>query len=360
MFERRQFLCTGLIAGAAAGLPAVPSFAASGMATRRFIVTTTVDLPASDETVQLWLPVFQSDPAYQKRLGVHFEGDGQPRLYRDAKSGAELVQASFAAGTTARKLTLTQDIATWERAALPATRLSAAERARWLAPAPGVQTDGLVRETALKIVGDTTEPRARVRKLYDWMVVNTFRDAATLGCGAGDAQALLVSGRLGGKCVDLSGLMVAFSRSLGIPAREVYGIRLAPSALAKSLGRGPDVTGAQHCRAEVWLDGADHNGADHKGTWFAIDPADVRKSVLEDKVPVDSPVIQALAERLFGAWENNWAGYNRATGLVLPDAPREAMYHFLMYPAAMSASKVANCVDAKTFQYKITSIEVTA
>ena len=42
----------------------------------------------------------------------------------------------------------------------------------------------------------------------------------------------------------------------------------------KSLGRSGDVTAAQHCRAEVYVDGFG---------WIPVDPADVRKVVLEEE-----------------------------------------------------------------------------
>jgi transglutaminase-like putative cysteine protease len=157
--------------------------------------------------------------------------------------------------------------------------------------------------------------------------------------------------RFGGKCVDINSLMVGLCRSVGIPAREVYGLRLANSTQFRSLGRSGDVTGAQHCRAEIYLE--------HQG-WFAVDPADVRKAVLEEKLPIDSAPIKGLTERLFGAWEANWAGYNSAGGIALSGAPHRPPFRFLMYPCAMTKESVAACVDAAKFVYRITSVEATA
>ena len=55
-------------------------------------------------------------------------------------------------------------------------------------------------------------------------------------------------------------------RSVGIPARDVYGIRLVPSAFGyKELSGNPaSLKGAQHCRSEGFLKGYD-------------DPADVAR-----------------------------------------------------------------------------------
>ena len=69
-----------------------------------------------------------------------------------------------------------------------------------------------------------------------------------------------------------------------LPARDLYGLRVAPSSQFPSLGRaGGNVTTAQHCRAEVW--------ADNYG-WIPVDPADVRKLMLEEKKPSLSDAVR--------------------------------------------------------------------
>jgi transglutaminase-like putative cysteine protease len=66
---------------------------------------------------------------------------------------------------------------------------------------------------------------------------------------------MLESKNLGGKCADLNALFVGLARAAGLPARDVYGIRVAKSALGyQSLGAASEiVTKSQHCRAEVFL-----------------------------------------------------------------------------------------------------------
>ena len=87
---------------------------------------------------------------------------------------------------------------------------------------------------------------------------------------------MLETGNLSGKCADLNALYVGLARAVDIPARDVYGLRVARSEFGyRSLGAGsPNVTRAQHCRAEVFLTGYG---------WVPVDPADVRKVVLEEK-----------------------------------------------------------------------------
>ena len=139
-----------------------------------------------------------------------------------------------------------------------------------------------------------------------------------------------------------------------MPARDVYGIRVADSARGyKSLGKAGDITRAQHCRAEFYAQGIG---------WIPVDPADVRKVILEEppgKLAIDNAVVVSARKALFGAWEMNWLAYNfghdiRLPGSEGPEAP------FLMYPQLETSAGRADSLDAASFVYAITSKEVTA
>lgn len=118
-------------------------------------------------------------------------------------------------------------------------------------------------------------PISRKPAIYEWVVDNTFRDPKVRGCGRGDIRFMLESGDLGGKCADLNALYVGLARAAGLPARHIYGLRINKSDLGyKSLGLPTDkATKGQHCRAEVYLS---------QYGWVPVDPADVRKVVLEE------------------------------------------------------------------------------
>jgi transglutaminase-like putative cysteine protease len=355
MMQRRSFIQAGLAAGVATGAAAfLPgrAQAAPEANLRLFEVTTTVDLAEKAEAAHLWVPLFQTVGTYQKLIGLRWEGDGAVAVDRDPQFGAQMLHARWAKGDGQRRLNLVQRVATWERSKEDAAfAVTAADRAFWTKPAEGLLTGGIVRQTAQRIVGNVRDPKAQARAIYNWVVATTWRDAKVAGCGTGDIATMLRKSSFGGKCVDINSLMVGLCRSVGLPAREVYGIRLNDSKLFKSLGRSGEVTGAQHCRAEIYLD---------QEGWLPVDPADVRKAVLEEKLPVDNPQIVALADRLFGNWESNWAGYNSATGIRLAGATETPNFRFLMYPCAMSNGTVVNCLDAPKFAYKIISREVTA
>src|SRR5262249_38518363 len=87
----------------------------------------------------------------------------------------------------------------------------------------------------------------------DWIGDNTFRDPAVKGCGLGDIRWMLESQSFGGKCADRNALFVGLCRSVGLPARDLYGLRLCASRPFKILVRNGDVTGSQYCRAEPTL-----------------------------------------------------------------------------------------------------------
>jgi transglutaminase-like putative cysteine protease len=165
---------------------------------------------------------------------------------------------------------------------------------------------------------------------------------------------MLTSGDLGGKCADLNALYVGLARASGLPARDVYGLRVAKSELGyKSLGPStPDVTKGQHCRAEVYL--ADYG-------WVPVDPADVRKVVLEEppgNLPMDSEPVQKARKRLFGSWEMNWIAYNYAHDVALPGSKGPTI-NFFMYPQAETAEGRLDPLDAATFKYEISAREIT-
>lgn len=365
MISRRDMLKTGAAAAAALSAPRLALAQAAPFeprpgAWRNFTVTTRLDLPAAGKA-QAWIPL----PSVREEEWIK-PGENRwqsnavsAEVVRDPKYGAEMLHAVFRDGETAPHVEVRSGFALRDRAedlsaksAVPA--LGAADRRLYLEATELMPTDGIVRETAEKAAAGKGSDLDRARAIYEWVVANTFRDARTRGCGTGDVASMLRSGNLGGKCADLNALYVALVRSVGIPARDIYGLRIAPSKFGyKSLGAGSEiVTRAQHCRAEVWLEG--HG-------WVATDPADVRKVVLEEPPgnnPVDNPKVVAARRALFGAWEGNWLGYNVAHDVALPGSKHKV--GFLMYPQAEVAGALLDCLDPDAFRYSIKASEITA
>ena len=179
------------------------------------------------------------------------------------------------------------------------------------------------------------------RRLLRLAAVRSGESALDLCCGTGDVAGMLESGNLGGKCADLNALFVGLARAQGMPARDIYGLRVAPSKFGyRSLGAGSaDVTKAQHCRAEFYS--ASHG-------WVPVDPADVRKVILEEKpdaqLPIDDPLVKAARVKLFGAWEMNWLAFNTAHDVALPKA-KSGKVAFLMYPQCETEAGLLDTLD---------------
>ena len=349
--QRRAFLAAASLigVGAAPGQAAEPS---RDVNWRKFEVTTRIDLRDRSAQAMVWVPLAQTAGGYQTVLDVRWKGNGQNDLVRDAAYGTEILRGTWDGSAADRQLEVVQVVATRERRSLPSVPISQAERRFWTASTPSAPTDGIVKATAERIIAGRSDSGDRLRAIYDWVVDTTWRDPATPGCGYGDIKSMLEAGKFGGKCADINGLMVGLARAAGFPARDVYGIRVADSQLFPSLGRSGDISKAQHCRAEVFLEDTG---------WFPVDPADVRKVVLEQKLPLDHPDVQALRERLFGAWEMNWVGYNSATDIELPGAGQQrSNFAFLMYPCAITATGQPDPLDPVHFHYEITAREILA
>jgi transglutaminase-like putative cysteine protease len=363
--HRRDFLKTGIAVSIAAGLPpgasAQTAFAPKPGAWRNFEIVTRLALANASGASRAWVPVPAVHEAdWFRSLGNTWSTNGKAELVHDGNSGgATFVHVEWTEGEQAPVVDIVSRITTRDRAVDlghpgKASPLSAAERARYTAGTDLIPIDGIVKETSDKITAGTAGEIEKARAIYQWVVDNTFRDAKVRGCGIGDIASMLKTGNLGGKCADLNALYVGLARAAGLPARDVYGIRVAPSRFGyKSLGANSDViTKAQHCRAEVYLSGFG---------WVPVDPADVRKVVLEEpptNLAISDPKVVAARATLFGAWETNWLAYNFAHDVALPGS-RGPKLGFLMYPQAETADMRLDCLDPDTFKYTITSKELT-
>lgn len=330
---------------------------------RNFEVVTTVQLqdPAADATV--WVPIPVVDTRWQRSLVSETSSNApQTRIETDVKSGARFVVAQFESGTTAPSVQIISRVQTMDRAVdwhnPPefTDNETAASLKRWVRPTALVPTDGIVRKTALQITQGAHTDLDKVHRIYDWIIVSTYREPKVKGCGLGDIRWLLETGDLGGKCADINGLFVGLCRAAGVPARDAYGLRLAPSAFGyKELGgNSASLKSAQHCRSEVYL---------QRYGWVAMDPADVDKVMRQETSEwikdAGHPLVVPVRRALFGGWEGNWMAYNNAVDVTLPGAAGGPL-PFLMYPQAQSGAKHYDAYDPDNFKYTITAREIKA
>ena len=360
--KRREFLrSTGLMCAALA-LPDVGQLFAEetqGKGWRTFEVVTRAEVLKPSGVTKIWLPAaLITDTPFQKTSSNKYVAEGGSAKMVETKPEAMgIVAATFPSGVKP-VLTLTSRVALKNYAvdlSQPgkAPKADRHELAYFLQPSKFVPTDGIVKQTATDITKGSKTDIEKAQAIYEWIVENTFRDPKVRGCGRGDIRFMLESRDLGGKCADLNALYVGLARAAGLPARDVYGIRVAKSQLGyKSLGASSEkITKAQHCRAEVYLTAYG---------WVPVDPADVRKVVLEEPPgnrPLSDEMVSSARKRLFGSWEMNWMAYNFSHDVELPGS-KGAPIAFLMYPQAETAEGRLDSLDPDNFKYEITAQEI--
>jgi len=360
--NRRNFLRSAGAVSAGLAFPQMNTLVADNATPdgwRTFEVKTRVEILKPSGTMRVWLPAaLDGVTVFQKTLANEFHAEGGTvRTDGTSADSLGIIAAEFPAGVPP-VLTLTSRVATRNYAvdlSKPGSvpKADPAELEHFLRPTRLLPTDGIVRTTAAEITSGAKTDLDKARAIYEWIVDNTFRNPKTRGCGIGNIRFMLESRDLGGKCADLNALYVGLARAAGLPARDVYGIRVAKSEFGyKSLGTSSEnITKAQHCRAQVYING--HG-------WIPVDPADVRKVVLEEPPgnrPLNDEMVKKARARLFGSWEMNWMAYNFAHDVALPGSAN-APVGFLMYPQAETSEGRIDCLDPDNFKYEITSREI--
>ena len=367
--DRRTFLKAAIAVPALGQAPGLASlaraqqkeFAPRPGTWRTFEVTTRVEVLEPAGVIRAWLPMPSVKAEYQKPLGDQWSGNAKVmKPLTDGSYGAGILYAEFAPGESAPVVELTSRVQTQDRALDWSKKIAIQEDPAllrtWTKATELMPTDGIVRETALEITRGKTTDVEKVKAVYDWVLANTYREPKVRGCGVGDIKTMLETRSFGGKCGDINALFVGLVRSIGVPARDIYGIRVAPSAFGyKALGAGSaNISKAQHCRAEVFL--TDHG-------WVAMDPADVTKVAREETsewLKVDHPLVEAVRPKLFGGWEGNWLAFNTAHDVALPNATQGGKLGFFMYPQSETAQGRRDSLDPDTFKYTITTREIKA
>lgn len=322
---------------------------------RTFEVTLNHAIQERGKVTRLWIPLpLNSD--YQQLKSLISNSGNYDEIYQ-SDFDIPTLYATFndkpASLTTTFTITTQERQTDFSKVNYDESEVLGPEFQEYLQPTRHIQIDGVVKEKAEEIIQGIKGDLERARAIFDWVANNMTRDESVIGCGVGDAKALLESGKLLGKCTDISSVFVALCRSVGIPCREVFGIRVGESRFSPAMGSGKDgvatISGSQHCRAEFYLKGYG---------WIPCDPGDVTKVRLAENLTNDDSKIIQLREYLFGHWEMCWIAYNWGRDLALKPRPYEHPLNNFGYPYAEVDDNVQDYYSPSDFAYEYKSVEI--
>lgn len=318
-------------------------FSATGLPKERrgeVALRITIDAPEENTDTRLWVPYPVSDE-YQDIKGIRIEGNHTNHgIYRDASTGNRALYAEWTRPSAERYILFSFEASAVERVRKDFVTVETelpAEVLQYLRGTKFIPVDGDVKKIAEKIVKGKATVLERARAVYDWVVDNTFRDPTIRGCGIGDVEVML-AGKAGGKCADISSVFVALARASGVPAREVFGLRLGKQGQS-------DITNGHHCWAEFYQPGFG---------WVPVDPADVRKVMLEKNLGLKES--EPYRDYFFGAVDE----YRIALGkggreLYLSPRIKDGPLNYFMYPYAEVDGKALDWLAAQTeLKYRVT------
>ncbi|HCJ67767.1 MAG TPA: transglutaminase [Elusimicrobia bacterium] len=316
-------------------------FASSGETKERKAEVTfkvSVKVPSGAQDVRLWLPYPVSDEN-QTIEEVKVDGNfSQNGIYREKKFGNlalysrweklnEEAKLSFSFKVTRKEVTK-KDFSQKETT-IPL------EVKDFLAPSSLGPIDGKIKEIAEEATKGKKMTFSKARSLYDYLIDNFARDPAIKGCGPGNVLSLLEAKK--GKCADLHSVYVCLAKSVGVPAREIMGIRIPKGAEG-------NMTGAYHCWAEVYIPGYG---------WIPIDPSDVRKIILDKKIEKLEEA-KEYREYYFGAIDENRIQFGTGRDLTLSPEQKAGSLNYFMYPYVEIDGKTLDWLAQEDLKYEIT------
>jgi transglutaminase-like putative cysteine protease len=308
---------------------------------RSGIITVEVDLSKQEagKETKLWIPYSVSD-RNQSVTDVKVNGDyASSAVYTDQANGTPILYAHWDKDAVSRKLSYSFAV---ERQEIQLKNLptsepawNKADYAEFLKPTSIGPTDGEVKKLSDSITKGKKTVLEKAKAIYDWACENMYRDPDTRGCGKGDVCELLK--KPGGKCTDISSVYIALARAAGVPSREVFGVRLGKKATE-------DVTTWQHCWVEFFLPGCG---------WVTVDPADVRKAMLVEKLELKDAKTREYREYFWGGIDAYRFKVAQGRDLVLNPPQAGAPLNTFGYPYAEVGGRVLDFYEPKSFSYKI-------
>ena len=304
-------------------------------------ITVSVDISHHDagKEAELWIPYPMSDKD-QTITDVKISGDfAASAVYSDTVYSTPILYAKWGKDARSRKLLFSFKAERQEvlRRNFPdqETKWDPADYAQYLAPTSLAPINENISQLAAAITSGKKTVLEKAKAIYDWTCENTYRDPKTRGCGEGDVCKLLVTP--GGKCADIHSIFVALSRAAGVPAREVFGIRMGKKATE-------DITGSQHCWAEFYLPGYG---------WVPVDAADVRKAMLTENLKLQDAKTSELRAYYWGGIDPYRVKLAVGRDLTFNPPQPGGPVNYFMYPFARVGDRILDWLDPASFKYSI-------
>ena len=266
-------------------------------------------IPAGRHTLRVWIPLPQT-AKHQHINNLRIESPVGYREGRDARYGdrfAYLDVDSGSAGRAAFDIRMTFDAQRDEyKVALPAGDPAASNSfppdvAQYLQPDRLVPTNGMIGELSSEQTAGVTDPLAKARKIYEYVIAHMHYDHDGTGWGHGDAIWACTSHH--GNCTDFHSLFIGMARAAGIPARFEIGFAIPP---AQSEGK----LSSYHCWAEFYI---------QRVGWVPIDAAEAWQN-------------PPRHDYYFGALDADRVRFTQGRDLVLNPAPAGGPLNYFVYP----------------------------
>lgn len=309
-------------------------------------VTYTIDMTQYEKgkVVRVWLPVAQSneyqtvddDPSYDfvqsENIKTEITTDalGNKMLYVEWSADAEPADRTGSCSFHVERPEIIAPAEYKEEGTIEGLDLE-----KYLEPSSTIPVDGVVKEQADKICEGKETVYDKARAIYDWIYDNMNRDEAVTGCGTGDVCALLDS--KGGKCTDINSVFIGLCRAEGIPAREMFGIRM----------NADDITKNQHCWAQFYLPGTG---------WVSADAADVLKAVLKNEWSKDDAEALETKEYYWGSCDSQRVELSQGRDVVLEPAQAGEPLNNFGYPYAEVDGEAIDYYTPDAFVYSISFV----
>ncbi len=296
-----------------------------------------IDSFKGTKKVRLWLP-YPISNEYQTVTDVKIDGNydysgvftegewGNSILYAEWKEPKEKPQLSFSFNVERSEI-IKKEFSQGEASIPPEVK-------KFLLPSDDVPTGGEVKDIAEEITRGRKTILSKAEAIYDYIVENYKRDPNVKGCGTGKVLELIQ--KKAGKCVDIHSVFAALARSVGVPFREILGIRMAKEG---------DITDAYHCRGEFYLPGYG---------WVPIDASDVLKKMLKENLTLDDPEVKKTRDYFFGAQTETYIDFGTGRDITLNPLQDGEELNYFMYPYAEVDGKPLDYLSQKELKYTVT------